>query len=280
MVDERTKIVPILAGGGTRLPAHVGVLAALEQLQIDFDHLVGVSGGSIVAALLAAGKGVEEIKALAMSVDFRRFRGFSLFHLFVNGGLSSGRSFEKWLRRQIDDITFADVPLGLHVVATDLCSGRPVVFNREETPETRLVEAVRCSMCIPLVFAYKEMNGQVLVDGSILAEEELQKNWSGTGDPVCFFRIRSLSKNSLRQGQRQRPSLPTFIVMLIRTFMSTMSREFIHDGYWNSTIIIDSGAYSPIEFSLSAEDKEALYRLGYETTLEYLPKKFFRHLNQ
>ena len=44
-------IVPILAGGGTRLPAHIGVLQALNELQIDFSHLVGVSGGSIIASL-------------------------------------------------------------------------------------------------------------------------------------------------------------------------------------------------------------------------------------
>ena len=44
-------IVPILAGGGTRLPAHIGVLQALDDLRIDFTHLVGVSGGSIICLL-------------------------------------------------------------------------------------------------------------------------------------------------------------------------------------------------------------------------------------
>jgi len=46
------KIVPILAGGGTRLPAHLGVLQALKKLQIQFDNIVGVSGGSIIASFL------------------------------------------------------------------------------------------------------------------------------------------------------------------------------------------------------------------------------------
>ncbi|MEY8214585.1 MAG: patatin-like phospholipase family protein, partial [Colwellia sp.] len=49
------KIVPILAGGGTRLPAHLGVLCALQQLELQFDHIVGVSGGSIVASFFASG---------------------------------------------------------------------------------------------------------------------------------------------------------------------------------------------------------------------------------
>ena len=49
------KMIPVLAGGGTRLPAHVGVLTALEQMQYGIEQLVGVSGGSIVASLYACG---------------------------------------------------------------------------------------------------------------------------------------------------------------------------------------------------------------------------------
>ena len=56
------KIVPILAGGGTRLPAHLGVLQALIELKIDFDHIVGVSGGSIIASFFAAGLPIDKIK--------------------------------------------------------------------------------------------------------------------------------------------------------------------------------------------------------------------------
>ncbi len=47
------RIVPVLAGGGTRLPAHVGVLTALQDMGIEYRHLVGVSGGSVVASLAA-----------------------------------------------------------------------------------------------------------------------------------------------------------------------------------------------------------------------------------
>lgn len=48
---NKQKIVPILAGGGTRLPAHAGILQALGEFDIEFDDIVGVSGGSIIASL-------------------------------------------------------------------------------------------------------------------------------------------------------------------------------------------------------------------------------------
>ncbi|WP_072908610.1 patatin-like phospholipase family protein [Malonomonas rubra] len=175
-------IVPVLAGGGTRLPAHVGVIAALDELQVQFDHIVGVSGGSIVAALKACGKSIEEIYDLALDVDFRQFRGFSPYQLLFHGGLSSGASFEHWLDEQIAGARFGDLPINLHVVA-----------------------------------------------------------------------------------------------MLIRSFMTTVSREFINDAYWHSTIIINAGEISPIEFGLSRDKKIGLYQEGYQTALQYVPAKFMKY---
>ncbi|MEA3545383.1 MAG: patatin-like phospholipase family protein, partial [Thermodesulfobacteriota bacterium] len=268
-------IVPILAGGGTRLPAHVGAMAALNRLGVGFNHIVGVSGGGIVAALVAAGKNTEEIKQLALNVDFKQFRGYSLYQLIFHGGLSSGIQLEKWLYRQIGDIKFSDLSIGLHIVATDVRTGRPVIFNKELTPTLNVVEAVRCSMGIPLLFTFKDHGGKIIVDGSILAEDVLRKNWSGDHSPVCFFRIRS---NGLTVKETQKaPTLPRFVAMVIRTFMTTISREYIHDAHWNSTIIINSEDVSPVEFSLTKEDKEKLYGHGFDTTMKYFPEKFLRH---
>ncbi len=270
-----TPIVPVLAGGGTRLPAHVGVIAALDELQVRFSHIVGVSGGSIVAALRACGKSIEEINRLALDVDFRQFRGFSPYQLLFHGGLSSGARFEQWLDEQIDGARFGDLPINLHVVATDVQTGQPVIFDQQRTPEIKISSAVRYSMGIPLLFAFKLFRGQVLVDGSILAEESLRRDWSQNGTAVCLFRIRTEIQQQ-EQRRARAPLLPTFVAMLIRSFMTTVSREFINDAYWHSTIIINAGEVSPIEFGLSREQKIALYRQGYETTKAYVPAKFMK----
>ena len=77
------KIVPILAGGGTRLPAHVGILQALDEFDLDFDHIVGVSGGSIISSLYASGLSLAEVKHVALNTDYSQFRGFSLIKLIA-----------------------------------------------------------------------------------------------------------------------------------------------------------------------------------------------------
>lgn len=74
-MDGSKRVLPILAGGGTRLSAHVGILKGLQDLGLTFDHLVGVSGGSIVAALYAAGKPLPELYTLALETKFNQFLG-------------------------------------------------------------------------------------------------------------------------------------------------------------------------------------------------------------
>lgn len=184
------KIVPIMAGGGTRLPAHIGILHALELLEMQFDHIVGVSGGSIVASMYAAGVPIEQIKEIAFDTDYNQFRGFSLLRLIRNGGLSSGDAFEKWVDKLLDGKTFEQLDLNLHIVATDVKSGKPVIFDAKRTPTMKVSMAVRFSMSIPLVFSFKAFEHRIMVDGSILSEDALHRDWDNESTPVLCFRLR------------------------------------------------------------------------------------------
>lgn len=269
------RIVPVLAGGGTRLPAHVGVLAALDDMGITYNHLVGVSGGSIIAALWAAGKHVHELDEMFHAQDFRKYRGFSLYHLLTQGGLSTGQAFQDWLDGHLNGMCFGDLAIDLHVVATDVVSGQPVIFDRQRTPEVKVSEAVRASMGIPLLFTFRRWGDAVLVDGSILAEDALRRDWAGDGTPTCCFRLRA---SGLKLGRRVNSwfPLPDYMALLLRTFMTTLSREYLSDSNWNTTVLIDSGDIPPTEFALTRRQKALLYEWGYQTTLEILPKKLAR----
>ena len=265
-------IVPVLAGGGTRFPAHVGIIKALEDLQINYNHIVGISGGSIVASFVASGRQPDELYSLANSVDFNKFRGYSLLSLFFEGGLSNGDSFEKWIDNELQGATFNDLLLDLHIVATDIKSQRPVLFDKEHTPDLKVAAAVRYSMGIPLLFTFKKYENKLLVDGSILAEDTLHFELPHNGAPVIFFRLKSSQVNYDTKVSRWMP-VSSYMNMLIRTIMTSLSREYVNDKYWDKTLVVDTGNFSPIEFKLSKEDKHELYERGYRATFEFLPKK-------
>ncbi len=269
---QKHHLVPIFAGGGTRLPAHIGILAALKDLNVGFNHLVGVSGGSIISSLYASGLSLEKIRAIALNTDFEQFKGFSLLSLLRNGGLCSGDKFEKWLDQQLDGKYFKDLPLNLHVVATDVRSGTPVVFDTIHSPNEKVSKAVRFSMSIPLIFAFKPYNEHLMVDGSILSEDALHRDWAKDGTPVICFRLRGDSDIQPIKTNGIFP-LAAYVSLLIRTFMTTISREYVNEKFWHRTIVVNTGKTSPVDFHMNDEDKERLYRIGYKTALDVVPAK-------
>jgi len=269
-------IVPVLSGGGGRLSAHVGVLRALADLAIDYDTLVGVSGGGIVAALLAAGRPLDELQELALTTDFSQFVAQNVVSLLRTGGLSNGDAFQRWMDRELGGRTFNDLERDLRVVATDVRSGGAVVFDREQHGDMRVAEAVRYSMSVPILFSFKEYEQKLLVDGSILSEDALVRDWTGRGTPVVVFRLRSA--HTATEPAHAFPPARAYLELLVRAFLTTLSREYVNDAFWLSTIVIDAGTTSPMDLSLPRERKQELYRVAYDTTREILPRKLAQRL--
>ncbi|MEA3380612.1 MAG: patatin-like phospholipase family protein [Pseudomonadota bacterium] len=270
--SDLTQIVPIFSGGGTRLSAHIGIIKALHDMKIGFDTLVGVSGGSIIASLCAKGYSVEQMRELALVTDFKQFTEFSLVRLLREGGLSSGDVFQNWIDEQLEGAVFADMPLDLNILATDVNGGGPVLFNKHATPDMKVSEAVRYSMSIPLIFSFKPFKEYLLVDGAILSEDALFEDWRGDGTPSVCFRLQS-TEQKRKAIKKNLLQLPQYVGMLIRTFMTAISREYVNAKYWHNTVVVNTGEVSAVDFSLTPEIKNTLFELGYSTTKEFLPKK-------
>ncbi len=60
---ERPKVALVLAGGGAKGAAHIGVLKALEKMHVPVDYITGTSMGAYVGGLYATGMSADEIEA-------------------------------------------------------------------------------------------------------------------------------------------------------------------------------------------------------------------------
>lgn len=148
----------VLGGGGGRGGAHLGVLDALEALQLPIDLIVGTSIGGVVGVCFAAGLRTDDIAAL--------LDGRSLWEIAVRDrrglGLLGNRRLRTILERALGDRTFADLTIPCAVVATDLGRGRQVVIDRGP-----LVDAVLATSALPGLFPPVEWGGMLLADGGI-----------------------------------------------------------------------------------------------------------------
>jgi NTE family protein len=122
--DNGSRINLVMSGGGVRLSAYVGALAAFRDMGVSVGAVAGASAGSIVGALLAAGWPVDR-------------KDLTLMGLLFEGGLYSGNTFERWVDVQIEGARFRDLPNDLFVTAVDLVGHQPVFFSRATTPTSR-----------------------------------------------------------------------------------------------------------------------------------------------
>ncbi|UYZ63914.1 patatin-like phospholipase family protein [Hymenobacter weizhouensis] len=149
-----------LSGGGARGIAHLGVLAALDELQLPIGRLAGVSSGGIVGALYAAGVAPREVLRLLQDLRFTRLTRIALsrYGLFRLDGV--GKLLEQHLGA---GCTFEQLRLPLTLVATDLVEGASVPFSAGP-----LLPPLLASAAVPILYQPVHYQERRLVDGGLL----------------------------------------------------------------------------------------------------------------
>jgi NTE family protein len=189
---KRAKIGLVLAGGGAKGAAHVGVLKVLEEMRIPIDYVAGTSMGSIVGGLYASGMRPQDIEREINQIDwkdvfvdepYREDRSFrrksdDFFYLFpAKPGFNDGKvelplayvhgqKFDLQLNRLTQGVSqikdFDQLPIPYRAVATDLETGKEVVLK-----SGNLARSLRASMAVPGAFDPVLIDDRLLVDGGL-----------------------------------------------------------------------------------------------------------------
>lgn len=190
--ESRQKVAVVLAGGGAKGAAHIGVLKALEELRVPVDVITGTSMGSYVGGLYATGMSADEIEAFITTVDWnsgyrdrvdrsqRRVQdkeyedryqlttdlGLRWGEVRASRGIVQGQGMLKLLRETTGNLppftSFDDLAIPYRSVATDIIELKPVIIS-----QGYLVDAMMASMSVPGALPPYQLNGQMLVDGGV-----------------------------------------------------------------------------------------------------------------
>jgi NTE family protein len=151
----------VLGGGGARGFAHIGLIRALEQLQIPIDIVGGTSMGAFVAALVACGFDSVEMSHIAQETFVARnylndynVPKFSL----IRGARFHNRLLSVFGHRRIEELrrTF-------YCISTNLTTGNPMIHDRGT-----LATWVGTSMSVPGVVPPVAWHGDLLCDGGVV----------------------------------------------------------------------------------------------------------------
>lgn len=180
----------VLSGGGTRGIAHVGVLRALAERGIHHRVVAGASAGAIVGALYGAGYSPFE-----MHQFFEKKNPFQLSKPALNkpGFIDTAKvvsDFEEYFPED----SFESLHKELRIVATDITTGEPIVFDSGP-----LILAVLASSSVPLVFTPTEIDGRWFSDGGIVNNfpVELLDGRCGVTIGVYVSPIQAVSQSDL-----------------------------------------------------------------------------------
>ena len=154
VASQRPRIGLVLAGGGAKGGAHVGVLKVLEEQRVPIDCIAGTSMGALVGAGYASGLPAAELETFVTGIDWQSVvggvgrrslqpieqkrletaastaveLGVREGQIVTPGGLTDTSAIDDLLRsyvaraRMVPD--FDQLPIPFRAVATDLVTGQ------------------------------------------------------------------------------------------------------------------------------------------------------------
>ena len=151
----------VLAGGGARGFAHIGVIKALKEANVPFDHLGGASMGAIIAAGLADEWSIEELteRVRAAFVKTNPLSDYTIPLI----ALVRGKKVSTLLRENFGDKRIEELAKPFFCVSSDLTTGR--IHEHRSGP---LWRALRASVALPGILPPVTHHGHLLVDGGVM----------------------------------------------------------------------------------------------------------------
>ncbi|HBQ94422.1 MAG: patatin-like phospholipase family protein [Firmicutes bacterium] len=178
----------VFGGGGIFGVAAIGILRALEELDVRPEIVVGTSSGSIIGSLYALGWTVKDLYDLAVTIrrkdmiwNWRRMGRTLLTRRTLAESILDPEPLWDKLSQYIGHKTFSDAKIPLFVVATSLTHRTSVVFGSSIPPDfyqlphvfwvdgrsQEVLSVVRASSAVPGFLPPERIGGMVLVDGGM-----------------------------------------------------------------------------------------------------------------
>jgi NTE family protein len=172
MANQQTRVALVIGSGSVKCAAAIGLQKVLRREGIEIGMVVGTSGGSIYAAMIALGLSPERAADMSAKLWTRAVTAKhnrralwqillpNVFGFDENFGTVDDTLVMQRLRAAFGDAKIQDTTIPLYITATDFENGEMVVLTQGS-----LVDAIRGSIAIPYIFKAHRVDGRMLVDG-------------------------------------------------------------------------------------------------------------------
>jgi len=254
-----------ISGGSHRGLVFIGVLKYLiEEKVLDVKKLkkvVAVSIGTFVSMCFLIGYEMAELLQLVLDTNISLFKDISLVD--NNVAILKGDIFRNWvytsLAKKIDpDITFSQFynknKIDFTTVTTCLEDGL-VYMSHLNFPDTRIYDALICSMNFPYVFSPYKVNGKTYIDGGLIDNFPMHL----MGESAIGITTGKLIPDSDNVDEMTPFTYTTKLFQILSLHIKKLNP-------YNPEMVIK--VFIPdnkrIDFDMSPDDKITLFRYGYD----------------
>lgn len=282
---KELKVGLVLSGGGAKGFAHIGVLKALEENEIDIDYIGGTSMGSIVGVLYAAGYSAKEIENIVTDMRFDQYMDAEIARsdkpffqkenddkyavklpvvankITLPSGWSNGQNVMNQLSKYLQHVSKIDdfnlFPTPFLCIATDLENGEQVLLNKGD-----LVQAIRAGAAFPTVVKPIEIDDKLLVDGGLVNNFPIEEVKNLGADFIIGVDV---SSNKL-YDKKELQSVVKIMEQMVSYQMvneDIAAKKKLADIYIHP---LDESKYTTFSF----DKAEEIIQFGYDTAMEQI----------
>ncbi len=254
-MSKKYKLGVALSGGGAKGFAHAGALQALNEFGLKPDVIAGTSAGAVAGSLYAAGYTPHEICDLFKNKGVTHFTKPTI----PTAGLLNPSKFVDYLRSKIPYKNVEDLPIAMHIVASDLDNGVMKVFTEGSLPER-----IMASSNVPIVFPPMVIDGVHYIDGGVFCNFPVE-----VVRPLCDTLI----------GINVSPLVPVkynqnIFEIANRAYNFMFRNNSKEDGKLCDILIEMPAALQYDTFNLESVDE--IFELGYAETKKILEKQLLK----
>lgn len=155
-----------LGGGGSRGSYEIGVLRALEEMEIPIGAVTGTSIGAINAAgyLMGDLDYIERIWRSLTRSSLINLKEFNFSEVLRNKGFDN-EPLLRVLHDILDEDTIRENPMDLGIVTVNVTTLTPVVLFKEDIPRGQLIDYIVASASHPTLKRHV-IDGEEYIDGA------------------------------------------------------------------------------------------------------------------
>jgi NTE family protein len=266
----------VMSGAGIKLYIFVGVLKYLEEKDIlkNIKSFCGTSSGSIISVGLCLGYSVDEISELLIKLNtdnFKKIDSEGILNFFDNYGIDDAKNIERVFRIIIkakvkdENITFKELyeltKKELIITTSNLNKTDTEFFNYKRTPDFKIIDALLCSMCVPIIYKPYIFNGNYYIDGGLTDNYPIDY-FKEEKDKTLGIVILSEYNNQININSVE-DYLYSLLVCLFNKLLSNTIKEY----EFNTIKIYNETSF--LSFDLDTQEKTNMINVGFEETSKY-----------